>query len=189
MTKEEKENWVPLMTPEAQAARMAAIEKLKARLRLTDMVEKLIDFHRAFGCMIGDTPQLVDSATALLRVRLMTSELSETIEAIAVGDMVEILDGLVDTMYVVVGTAIVYGMGDILAEAFNLVHENNMSKVDEDGSVHHDANGKVIKPANYKPVDLRPLLERYGEGSIVDEEPTTPPGPSQRPRPTQHFVG
>jgi SAM-dependent MidA family methyltransferase len=47
---------------------------------------------------------------------------------------------------------------DIFAKALELVHENNMSKRQPDGSVKRREDGKVLKPDNYKPVDLTPLL-------------------------------
>jgi len=122
-------------------------------------LEQLKDFHEAFGCVLNETPTIPDAETALLRTKLMVSENAETVEAIANKDMLEILDGLVDKLYVTLGTAVSYGLADILPAAFQLVHENNMSKLGPDGKPIKDASGKVVKPEGYVPVDLRPLLE------------------------------
>lgn len=129
--------------------------------KMTDMVKDLKAFHEAFDCARNTNPTIVDDASALLRAKLLISEASETVEAMANKDMVEILDGLVDTLYVTVGAAVSYGLGDILMEAFDLVHINNMSKLGPDGKPLKDASGKVIKPEGYKPVNLEALLWKH----------------------------
>lgn len=126
----------------------------------TDMIKCLKEFHKAFRCETNERPRIPDDKTALLRVRLITEEVAETIKAMSTGNMVEILDGLVDTVYVIVGAAISYGLGDVFMEAFAEVHKNNMSKLGPDGKPIIDSGGKIIKPERYKPVDLKPLLEK-----------------------------
>ncbi len=123
------------------------------------MIKSLEEFMDAFENKRHATPSMVDAKTAMLCVRLMLSEVTETIEAISKDDMVEILDGVVDTLYVTIWTALSYGLGDIIEPAFKLVHENNMSKLGPDGNPIKDASGKVVKPEGYKPVDLLPLLK------------------------------
>jgi len=49
---------------------------------------------------------------------------------------------------------------DLLEEAFRIVHRNNMSKVQPDGTVKRREDGKVLKPDNYVPVDLTGLIAR-----------------------------
>ena len=127
---------------------------------ILSMVQCLKDFHEAFDCVHNNSPTIVDDATALLRVKLLVSESSETAEAMANRDMVEILDGLVDVLYVTVGAAVSYGLGDILMDAFTVVHKNNMTKCGPDGKAIKDGSGKVIKPKGYVPVDLQTLLFR-----------------------------
>jgi predicted HAD superfamily Cof-like phosphohydrolase len=73
-------------------------------------------------------------------------------------DEVEILDAGVDILYIVLGTMHEAGVLDKFSQAWDLVHFNNMTKLDEHGKVHKNENGKVIKPANYKPVNLNQLF-------------------------------
>lgn len=47
---------------------------------------------------------------------------------------------------------------DTVYDAFLLVHDSNMSKLDEDGSPIFRADGKVLKGPNYKAPDLTHLL-------------------------------
>lgn len=63
---------------------------------------------------------------------------------------------LCDLLYVVYGTGVTFGLP--LDEAFKLVHESNMSKLDENGRPIYREDGKVLKGPNYKPVDLGVLF-------------------------------
>lgn len=47
---------------------------------------------------------------------------------------------------------------DLAFKAFKALHGNNMSKC-IDGALVKREDGKVLKPANYQPLDLTPLLE------------------------------
>jgi len=49
---------------------------------------------------------------------------------------------------------------DIFMEAFDRVHNSNMSKLGPDGKPIHREDGKVLKGPNYKEPDLTDLLER-----------------------------
>jgi predicted HAD superfamily Cof-like phosphohydrolase len=72
-------------------------------------------------------------------------------------------------MYILCGTIVSHGMQHIFDEAFNRVHNNNMSKlvdgkplINELGSEHYDSSrpiGKVLKPKGYIPVDLTDLIQ------------------------------
>lgn len=59
---------------------------------------------------------------------------------------------LADLLYVVYGTAEEFGIP--LEKVFKAVHESNMSKVWDDGEVHYNSSGKVMKPPTYSPPDL-----------------------------------
>ena len=72
-----------------------------------------------------------------------------------------ILKELADVQYVVSGMAVTLGLP--LQEAFNLVHQSNMSKLGDDGEPIYRADGKVMKGPNYAPPNL--------EGLIPDDVP------------------
>ncbi len=120
-------------------------------------MELLREFHKCFGCVENSSPTIIDKQTALLRVKLIISEAAELTEAIANEDMIEIFDGLIDLLYVTFGTAVSYGLP--IEKGFRQVHANNMSKLGPDGKPLKDASGKVIKPSNYKPIDLSWIAE------------------------------
>lgn len=64
----------------------------------------------------------------------------------------ELAKELADLLYVIYGTADELGIN--LPEVFRVVHESNMSKVWEDGTVRYNEYGKVLKPPTYTPPNL-----------------------------------
>ena len=69
---------------------------------------------------------------------------------------VELAKELADLLYVVYGTA--EELHIPLQEVFQAVHESNMSKVWDDGEVHYNEIGKVLKPPTYTPPDIGKIL-------------------------------
>lgn len=63
---------------------------------------------------------------------------------------------LADLLYVVYGTA--EELGIPLEEVFKAVHAHNLTKIWPDGEVHYNDFGKIIKPPDFKPLDLSDVL-------------------------------
>ena len=68
---------------------------------------------------------------------------------------VEILDAIVDSIYVLIGMAVAFGFD--LQGAFDEVQRSNMSKLGADGKPLYREDGKVLKGPNFRP----PQLEKY----------------------------
>ena len=85
-----------------------------------------------------------------LRAHLILEEVSEMLCAMFNGDAVEVLDGIADALYVIIGTGVQFRMP--VAEAFNEVHQSNMSKQPKNGPRLRD------KGPNYRPPDLESLM-------------------------------
>ena len=94
---------------------------------------KVVDFNTQFGVlnsnvlvpkpnMLTEDPQTVEFCLKLIR-----EEAKETEEAVKNKDFVETVDGLVDQLYVIYG--MLARMGVDADKAFDLVHNNNMSKL------------------------------------------------------------
>jgi len=114
------------------------------------------EFHRTFGFSGPDT---LDPAAfpGELRIKLIEEEAEEFAEAVRANDLPEIVDALCDLLYVTYGAAVALGID--LDPFFREVHRANMMKVG--GSKR--ADGKWMKPADWKPPDIAGLLERlYG---------------------------
>lgn len=93
-----------------------------------------------------DTPtSLID-----LRLRLMDEEFSEVFEAINSRDAVQTAQELADLLYVVLGTAVAFGIP--IQDVFAAVTQANLSKIDSNTGKPHeiDAHGKVRKGPAYE---------------------------------------
>ena len=99
-----------------------------------------------------------------LRLKLILEEAGEVAEATVkmeeTGGYEEtgaLVKELCDLLYVT------YGFLDLLGVdadvAFDIVHESNMSKLDENGEPILREDGKILKGPNYKPVDPVDLLD------------------------------
>lgn len=125
-------------------------------------MQKLVDdvtaFHRACGVPIVDFPSEPPGERVTLRIELIQEEGNrELLPAMVAGDIVAIADAMVDLIYVVVGAAIEYGIP--LARVWDYVHAANMAKVDPNtGKVIYRADGKVLKPKDWQPPDIKAAL-------------------------------
>jgi predicted HAD superfamily Cof-like phosphohydrolase len=123
----------------------------------TEYLASVRAFHRAFDLPAPDRPTAsVRTDVRLSREALMGEELRELVQAMRAEDLVEIADGLGDLLYVVFGTAVVYGMP--IDEIFEEVHRSNMTKLGADGRPMIGEHGKRLRGPNYQPPQLRPLL-------------------------------
>jgi predicted HAD superfamily Cof-like phosphohydrolase len=128
-------------------------------MEINKMIEMVANFMKACDQEVNDKPVTQDQNTISLRYHLMSEENREYMVAGIQEDKVEILDALIDQAYVLFGTINAHGMQKEFVEGFRLVHENNMTKVQENGKVLKDASGKVLKPQGYQKVDLRQLIK------------------------------
>lgn len=91
-----------------------------------------------------------------LRIRLILEEANEVAQAIYAHDLVKTVDGLCDSMYVILGTFIAMGFtSKQVGILFNEVHKSNMAKAG--GKL--DSFGKVQKPEGWSPPDIEGVLE------------------------------
>lgn len=128
-----------------------------------DMVK---EFHEIFGIEVDANPVTQD--LLILRKNLVEEEFDEVWEellpvntdAFTVDpeflNKEKLTKELADLLYVTYGTAVSLGLP--IDEAFRLVHESNMSKL-EDGKVLRRDDGKVLKGKNYKEPDLSVLFK------------------------------
>lgn len=98
-------------------------------------------------------PSLEASDSRIERLQLMVEELSEVARALHHRDPIELADGLADLQYVVLGTAVTYGMP--MEDLHDEVHESNMSK--DVGTDH-----KPIKGSSFHRPDIEGVLKRHG---------------------------
>jgi predicted HAD superfamily Cof-like phosphohydrolase len=120
-------------------------------------IEKVEEFHNAFGQENGKTPDKIKWPESQLRYRLMDEENGEYLEACAKQSLEEIADALGDMLYILCGTILKHGMHHIIEDVFDEIHSSNMSKLGEDGKPILRADGKITKGPNY----FRPNLNQF----------------------------
>ena len=121
-----------------------------------DWYQDIVDLHKQWGQPIGEKPKGVDAETALLRIALIREETQETILAILNKDLPKIADGIGDSIVVLLGTAVVFGLD--MRPIWNEIQRTNLQKTGNE--VRGD--GKVLKPAGWQPPDIERLLEEQG---------------------------
>lgn len=108
--------------------------------------------------------QVVDGTDVKLSTlyeTLVEEESQEFRSGIENKDDIETLDGICDTIWVLVGYA--HSKGWNIRGAFEEVVRSNMSKVDDkSGKLLKRADGKVLKPDTYSPPDLTPFVRLPG---------------------------
>lgn len=127
------------------------------------------EFQKGSGQKLNNQPSLIEAKEFELRFNLMLEENREYRDAnIYEKDIVEVLDACVDMAYILFGTINAHGLQDKFEKAFQLVHENNMTKIGPDGKVIRDPDGKILKPEGFKPVDLKYLFS-YQELARIEK--------------------
>ena len=123
-------------------------------------LEQLREFHQAVtdktGSWLSRVNQEFDAgeATAELRAKLIEEEADEAAMALREEDKAQVLKELCDLLYVALGTAVTFNLP--LEQAFDLVHENNMLKI-QTGKL--GKNGKWEKHPQHPKVNLQTLLD------------------------------
>ena len=125
------------------------------------MAQQVRSFQKASGQILNKKPTIIDVKEVELRFNLMREENIEYKDAGLSKNKVEILDACADQLYVLLGTINAHGLQDLIGPAFELVHQNNMTKVGADGKCLRDPDGKILKPEGFKPVDLSQLFKQH----------------------------
>ncbi len=123
-------------------------------------LEQVQEFHETYGLPVEAEQTLGSAQTQELRVNLLAEEVEELQEALAAGDMVEVLDALTDIQYVLDGAYLSFGLQGVKRAAFDEVHRSNMSKLGADGKpIRREGDGKVMKGPNYFKPDMAQFVD------------------------------
>lgn len=137
---------------------------------MTATIDRVREFHEAFGLSVKDGPDIGDERTNRLRINLLAEELEELKEALLGGDLVETLDALTDLQYVLDGAYLSFGLHGVKQAAFAEVHRSNMSKLGADGKpVRRESDGKILKGPDFTPPDLAQFVEGRETGERKDK--------------------
>jgi predicted HAD superfamily Cof-like phosphohydrolase len=116
------------------------------------------DFHRVCDLPILATPTIPSAERAGLRIELIEEEVNrELLPAMRANDLVSIADAMADSIYVIVGAALEYGIP--LDKVWAEVQRANMTKCDIfTGKVKYREDGKVLKPDGWQPPNIAAIL-------------------------------
>jgi predicted HAD superfamily Cof-like phosphohydrolase len=147
-------------------------------------IEKMLtEFHDKYGHYIPKEPTLnVPSEVTFLRYRLIKEEVQETFDAMGIvrindheiqlhpknQNIVEIADGIADSLYVLVGTAISYGIP--IERIFTEVHRSNMTKTNIKAIDGQKYGTKTPKGPDYIPPDIEGILSRPDELTKLEKK-------------------
>ncbi len=116
---------------------------------MTTQWQNIKDFHEKFGLEYSGPPRDLPADFAAFRLGFIFEELDELIVAETKAD---VLDALVDLVYVVMGTA--YLQGFDFQAAWDRVHAANMAKV---RGPSDRSEFDIIKPEGWTAPDLSDL--------------------------------
>lgn len=122
-------------------------------------------FHVVTETPVAVAPAWPADERVDLRVELITEEVNrELLPAIARRDLVETADAIVDSIYVLVGAALEFGIP--ASAVWDAVQSANMAKasLQPDGTrkVIRRPDGKIMKPEGWTPPDIADVLRRHG---------------------------
>jgi len=130
----------------------------------SDWYRDLVDFHKEVmvdGSADGTKPHIPNRKNRTLRHELITEEVDELLLALYNDDLVKIADGIADSIFVLLGTAVTYGID--IRPVWEEVHRTNMAK--KTGPIRED--GKRLKPEGWTPPDIKRIIdEQKGKTGI-----------------------
>jgi predicted HAD superfamily Cof-like phosphohydrolase len=152
-------------------------------------INRVKDFHDVSGLEYKTKPGIPADKKIDLRMALLEEELRELESAAYRGDIVEVLDALVDLQYILHGAVLDFGLQDVFSEAEKEVHRSNMSKFCEDTEsakrsvikyqlneveayyrlvnkrfvIRRSMDEKILKGENYSSPKIKKILEKYAE--------------------------
>lgn len=102
------------------------------------------EFQKAFNLPNEEKPKMLTPERLAFRHTLLQEEVDETKNAKTLKDLA---DGITDTIYIALGTAVEAGIE--IEPIFQIVQNANMSKL-VDGKPLYHPNGKVAKPEGWE---------------------------------------
>ena len=122
------------------------------------VLQDIIDFHKKFGLEYNEGPRQLPLELQEFRTNFLDEELQEYKDAVESGDLEKAFDGLIDLVYVAVGTAYLHGFQ--FDEGWDRVQAANMAKVRAERADQSKRGTAydVIKPEGWQAPDLSDLV-------------------------------
>jgi predicted HAD superfamily Cof-like phosphohydrolase len=124
-----------------------------------DWYQDILDFHREAKHHIEPFPRIPPDTVQRLRRKLIREEVGELLDGIDDNDLAKIADGGADSVVVILGTMVSYGID--LRPIWDEVHKTNMKKL----GGGRRADGKSLKPKGWQPPKVEELLNEQRRSS------------------------
>lgn len=121
---------------------------------LDEAIALVRTFQRCAGQPVANKPVMVDINRVKTRIKWITEELEEYLEAETVYEQA---DALIDTLYYLLGAFVDSGIS--ADRLFEIVHQSNMRKILPDVTIIKDEDSKIEKPAEWIHPDLEVKAE------------------------------
>jgi len=120
--------------------------------------EMVLEFHSKYRHFRAFAPILnLPGEVKALRIKLITEEFGEMIQAYSDKDLIGFADGIADLIYVLIGAAVTFGIP--IDRIFREVHRSNMTKtVPEEVKLGEKYGVKTPKGPDYIPPDIQGIL-------------------------------
>ena len=119
-----------------------------------DWYRDVVDFHKeVVGGDFPLHPHIPEPRRSCFQRELIREEVIETLQALESGDLVELVDGICDSIFALLGTAVICGID--IRPFWDEVHRTNMLK----GTGKLRGDGKIMSSPDWKPPRIRELLE------------------------------
>lgn len=168
-----------------------------------NLIKLVEQFNKTAGVRYNLQDGLLSYKDFVDRNKYMKEEQSEYMTAYLHKNKEEVLDALIDQMYILIGTAERTFGASVVEEAFRRVHENNMSKFPatfedalfsreaynakgveatihksgENWVIRDAATNKILKPVGFQAVELGDLVEEKGGGIMKRQNLNEPHNP------------
>lgn len=120
-----------------------------------DWHQDIVDYHdEVMKDKFSNFPHIPSTYYRNLRRNLIKEEVKETLDAIRDDNLVALADGIADSIVVLLGTAVTYGID--MRPIWDIIHKSNMAK--KGGTLRSD--GKMLKPEGWEPPNIRSEIAR-----------------------------
>lgn len=123
-----------------------------------DFYTDVMAFHRKFK--LDRLDDMFDKHFIEMRMKFFQEEFYELAVGIKKRDLAEILDALVDLVYITIGMAELMGLP--FNKAWEVVHESNMWKIRATVPSKRGTTFDVVKPPGWEPPDIARVLRDSG---------------------------
>lgn len=133
---------------------------------LCELQASVTRFMHGARQIVRDLPSMDQSPEEIKRCKeVLLSEVKELFVGMETGDLVEIVDGLGDVIYVALSIANTYGIQ--MQSIMEAICQNNLAKIVE--PVQFWPNGKLKKPEDHVAPDIAGLILDQVEGGTEDQ--------------------